>query len=178
MLRWIAMLCAWWCVAAIAAAPVPADYIGTWSWEADGRHLMLVRVQADGQGRLTGSMERPLRMSVSPAPQGMRVSDVSGPLSVNPFREARRIDDGVVIASTGPDGARESVLRPDGQGGLVFVFFADESADMTASLRRVADDAAVPAQWDASRSYFIRMPSGKPNQELAQLFAADQADRQ
>jgi hypothetical protein len=139
---------------------------------------MLLKIAAGDQGRITGTLQRPMVMNLGSTATGTRVSDVKGPVSSAAFEEKSRNDVGTIIAFKGPDGSvRESMLRPDGQGRLVFVFFPDHDSDMTAMLTRAPDTATVPAEWDARRTYIIRKPQEPPNSELAQLFAADQADR-
>lgn len=179
MKRGIGILSALWLVAGLALAQAPADPAGVWAWQVEGRNLMLLKIAAGGQGRLSGTLDRPSLMNLGPSVAGMRVSDVRGPLHTTAFEEKSRSEQGIRISFRNSDGRlHESVVRPDGQGGLLFGFFPDQDADMVAVLVRVSETATVPAEWDASRTFTSRRPSEPPNAELRGHFAADQADRQ
>jgi len=167
-----------WLHAVAARAQDTEAFTGHWVWEAEGQPLLLISLSANDAGQLTGTMQRPRAMQLTASRAGIAVSDIRGPLHSTMLRGLRHAESGHVLGYSGPDGsARESVVRPDGRGGLTLVFFAAEPGGMAASLRRLLEPVAVNQHWDPDRTYFVREPPAAPNAELAALHAADQADR-
>jgi hypothetical protein len=160
------------------AAPSADDLRGTWAVEVEGRNLFVLKLESAAQG-LSGTLQRPTVVAVSPSSRGVSYRSVKAPIYTSRVRQVRTTPDGVVLSYAPPGGeAKEFLLRPDGKDVARFVFDAADPDGPSAILTRASVSAAVAANWQEDKTYFVPAPEQASNPEIAGIFAADQADRQ
>jgi hypothetical protein len=159
------------------AAQSPQDLRGTWALQLDGRNLFVLKLEAGSQG-LSGTLQRPTSVVLTPSNLGMGFSGVQRPIYTSQVSQRRSTPGGIVFSYTPPGGiAKEFLLRSEGNGMARFAFDASDPDGLSVLLTRAGDSAAVASDWEVRKSYFVRAPTQAPNAELAAIFAADQTDR-
>lgn len=161
-----------------AFAQTPDDLRGTWAVQADGRNLIVLHLEGEAQ-KLTGTMTRPIANIGAAMPAGSSVSQVKMPLLTVQVREVRAVPAGRVFSLRFETAdAGEIVVRSSGVDRARFGRAADAPESSFLPMVRVSDTSTVATDWDATQTYLIRAMAEPPNQEMAAIFAADQADRQ
>jgi hypothetical protein len=179
-LKTIALLAAGVVTGGAALAQLTPDsakeLLGTWVWEIQGRNLAVLRLESGPQD-LIGSLQRPAQINMRQAGTGVAVSGITLPVQTSSVQAVRDTADGKVLRTTDANGnTQEFVIRPDGQGRLWLRVDPDPRAP-TGTLIRPRDTTSVATDWDPLETYLSRGDPEKSNVEMAEIYAADQADR-
>lgn len=158
-------------------AQLPPELAGTWVWPVEDRSLLVLALQPGKQGE-TGTLQAPTQLQVSRAGTGLALSKILTPVFTAPVEYIRPAGDAHVLRFKRPDGtANDILLRADGTQGALLALGLEPGVPV-AHLVRPHDPAVVPADWDPARSYLARGPHAESSVEMAEIYAADQADRQ
>lgn len=162
----------------IASGQVADDLRGSWAVKAGERNLIVLHLQGE-PGKLTGTLMRPLANVGAATPAGTPVSQVRMPVVTLQVREVRTIPAGRVFSvQLGSEDGGEIVVRSSGADAARFGPAAGAPDSAFLPMARVSDTSTVATDWDAAQTYLVRVVAEPPNQEMAAIFAADQADRE
>jgi hypothetical protein len=161
-----------------AAAQSPRDLRGAWALEIEGRNLFVIKLEQGSEG-LSGSLQRPTSVALTPSQLGIAFSRIQGPIYTTQLAQQRSSTSGdIVFSYSSPDGtAKEFLLRSEGDNAARLAFDGSDPEGPSVILTRAHDSAAVAPDWVEAKTYFVRAPAPPPNAELAAIFEADQADR-
>lgn len=161
-----------------AFCQAPDNLRGSWAVQAEGRNLIVLHLQGEAY-KLTGAMTRPIASFGAATPAGTSVSQVKMPVVTLQVKEVRSIPAGRIFSlHFGAEEAGEIVVRSSGGDDARFGIAAGAPESSFLPMVRVSDTSTVATDWDATQTYLIRAVPEPPNQEMAAIFAADQADRQ
>lgn len=154
------------------------DLSGTWIWSLEGRTVFVIDLTADADG-FAGTLRRPANVVFSRIAGAWAVTDIGPPVVTYTLTDMSEGPEGrrLRYSAAGSDRSGEFMMRTTDEGGAILSMDADPAAPRL-TLRRPRLETQVTTDWEAGRVYPTSRSSEPSSAEMAELFAADQADRE
>lgn len=159
-------------------AQVHEDLTGSWIWSVEGQTALVINLTA-GPTRLYGTMRRPSEFRLTTVADTWVLTDIALPVVTFELTDMGEGPDGIRLQFSAVDSDRSGdfMLRKTDDSSAILAL-NDNPASPRLKLRRPRPETEVAVDWDEGRSYVLEVPPVPSNTELADIYAADQTDRQ